>query len=74
MQNAVGPTLVAMATTFALGAESNRLTACCLILFNILIPDFKILVSAFWQSIHSPDEGSPPEVDLTGRHVYVCDY
>jgi len=28
MQNLVRPTLVAMATTFALGAESNRLPAC----------------------------------------------
>jgi len=28
MQNVVGPTLVALATTFALGAESNRLPAC----------------------------------------------
>jgi len=28
MQNVVGPTLVATATTFALGAESNRLPAC----------------------------------------------
>jgi len=28
MQNLLRPTLVAMATTFALGAESNRLPAC----------------------------------------------
>jgi len=28
MYNVVGPTLVGMATTFALGAESNRLPAC----------------------------------------------
>jgi len=28
MQNVVGPTLVAMATKFALGAETNRLPAC----------------------------------------------
>ena len=33
MQNVVGPTLVAMAMTFGLGAESNRLPA-CLIMYS----------------------------------------
>jgi len=28
LKNVAGPTLVAMATTFALGAESSRLPAC----------------------------------------------
>jgi len=43
MYSVVGPTLVAMVTTFALGAESNRLPAC--------IGDFvqvQILGIKFW--------------------------
>jgi len=36
MQNLVGPTLVAMATTFAIGAESNRLPACSIIIVLLL--------------------------------------
>jgi len=33
MQNIVGPTLVAMTTTFGLGAEFSRLPACSVYLF-----------------------------------------
>jgi len=35
MQNVLEPTLVAMATTFALGVETNRLPACLLISFSM---------------------------------------
>ena len=37
MQNVVGPTLVAVATIFALGAESNRLPACHSVCYNATV-------------------------------------
>jgi len=40
MQNLVRPTLVAMATTFALGSESNRLPACMSVCLFVTLLQF----------------------------------
>jgi len=42
MQNVVGPTLVAMATKFRLGAESNRLPACNIYYFVLQYTSYAI--------------------------------
>jgi len=64
MQNLVGPTLVAMATTFALGAESKRLPACLLSLL-ILHPAYVT------KEVQFPLHHSLLNVDACARSFYM---
>jgi len=70
MQNLVRPTLVAMATTFAIGTESNRLPACVL----LLPPGGIVIVRSFVRDTGSDlSKITSPVFIKFGTHVqHLC--